>query len=382
LPLMKILYDHQIFAQQSYGGISRYFCELMNQFSKDPTMELTLPLRYSTNIYLKTTEISKNYWFIRHNYPCLNRCVNLFQNNVRNSVTDFFLRNQKKSELMLKKQNFDIFHPTYYNPYFLKYLKTKPYVLTVYDMIHELCPDMFRGDTTAIQKKQVIEGAAKIMAISGNTKTDIIRFYDIDPQKIEVIPLATSLQLTKPDRNPYLPQKYILFVGNRGVYKNFTFFINSISSFLHEEKDLCLVCAGGGVFTNDELRLLNNLGIRRKVFYYPVIDDSTLSQIYRKAILFAFPSLYEGFGIPVLEAFSCGCPVAASNCSSFPEVGGDAVNYFDPKNSDSIQKVVEDIVHNDSLQDTLRARGYERLKLFSWEKTALNTKKVYNLLSQ
>ena len=96
---------------------------------------------------------------------------------------------------------------------------------------------MFRGDTTAIQKKQVIECAAKIIAISDNTKTDIIRFYDIDPKKIEVIPLATSLQINTPDISLNLPQKYILFVGNRGAYKNFTFFLNSISSFLHEEKD-------------------------------------------------------------------------------------------------------------------------------------------------
>lgn len=379
---MKILFDHQIFAQQSYGGISRYFCELMNQFSADPVMEFTLPLGYSTNVYLKTTAISKNYWFIRHNYPHLNRCVNLFQNNVRNSVTDFFLRNQKKSELILKKQNFDIFHPTYYNPYFLKYLKTKPYVLTVYDMIHELFPDMFKGDSTAIHKKNLIEFATKIIAISDNTKTDVIRFYDIDPQKIEVIPLATSLRRNTLDNTPNLPQKYILFVGNRGVYKNFTFFINSVSSFLREE-DLFLICAGGGVFSENEIRLLEDLKIKRKVLYCPIANDGTLSQLYRKAILFAFPSLYEGFGIPVLEAFSCGCPVAAGNCSSLPEVGGDAVNYFDPKNSASIQNVIEDIVHNPSVQDSLRARGYERLKLFSWEKTALNTKKVYdNLLIQ
>jgi glycosyltransferase involved in cell wall biosynthesis len=380
---MKILYDHQIFALQSYGGISRYFCELMNQFSKDPAMEFILPVGYSTNEYLKTTAISKNYWFIKHNYPHLNRFVDLLQKNVRYSVIDFFLRNQKKSELMLKQQDFDIFHPTYYNPYFLKYLKTKPYVLTVYDMIHELYPDMFKGDTTAIQKRQVIEGAAKIIAISGNTKTDIIRFYDIDPQKIEVIPLATSLQINKPDTALNLPQKYILFVGNRGGYKNFISFVNSISSLLREENDLFLVCAGGGAFSENEILLLDDLKIKMKVLYYPIANDSTLLQFYRKAILFVFPSLYEGFGIPVLEAFSCGCPVAASNCSSLPEVGGESAHYFDPKNSASIRKVVEDIVHNYSLQDSLRARGYERLKLFSWEKTAFNTKKVYeSLLSQ
>jgi glycosyltransferase involved in cell wall biosynthesis len=355
----------------------------MNQFSGDPTMEFTLPLGYSTNIHLITTAVSKKHWFLKHDYSHLNKFVNIFQKNVRESVTDFFLRNQKNSELMLKKQNFDIFHPTYYNPYFLKYIKTKPYVLTVYDMIHERFPDMFKGDTTAIQKKKVIESATKIIAISDNTKTDIIHFYNVDPLKIEVIPLATSLQINIPDNPLNLPHKYILFVGNRGTYKNFTFFINSISSLLREEKDLFLICAGGGVFSEYEIRLLDALMIKRKVLYYPIVNDSTLSQLYRKAILFVFPSLYEGFGIPVLEAFSCGCPVAAGNCSSLPEVGGDAAKYFDPNNSASIQKVVQDIMHNDLVQDSLRARGYERLKCFSWEKTALHTKKVYdNLLSQ
>jgi len=251
-------------------------------------------------------------------------------------------------------------------------------------MIHELFADMLKGDdTTAIQKKKVIECAVKIIAISENTKTDIIHFYDIDPKKIEVIPLATSLQMNTTDSVLTLPQKYILFVGNRGAYKNFAFFINSISAFLCEEKDLYVICAGGGVFSVDEMHLLNDLKVKTKVLCYPILNDTTLSCLYRKAVLFVFPSLYEGFGIPVLEAFSCGCPVAASNCSSLPEVGDDAVSYFNPNNSDSIQQVVEDIVHNDSLRDSLRKRGYQRLKLFSWEKTALATKNVYdNLLSQ
>jgi glycosyltransferase involved in cell wall biosynthesis len=174
-----------------------------------------------------------------------------------------------------------------------------------------------------------------------------------------------------------------LFVGNRGIYKNFTFFIKSISPLLFEEKDLYLVCAGGGDFSYDEIHLFDDLKIKGKVLHYPITHDSTLSQLYQKAALFAFPSLYEGFGIPVLEAFSCGCPVAVSNSSSLPEVGGEAVKYFDPNNLESIQKVVDEIVHNNSLQDTLRSRGYQRLKLFSWEKTAQNTKKVYdNLLNQ
>jgi len=371
---LKILYDHQIFYLQKYGGISRYFCELYSHLLKLDKIQLEISLVYSDNNYYQ--ELFHQKINLPHK-KILGRHLNFGKNIVINKI------NECNSKKQISRGKFDIFHPTYYDPYFLKTLKTQPYVLTVYDMIHELFPDMFKGDKTAIQKKRVIDSATKIIAISDNTKTDIIKFYDIDSKKIEIIPLATSLQRYTPDRTLNVPEKYLLFVGNRGVYKNFIFFINSISSLLFEEKDLYLICAGGGIFSDAEMYLLNDLKIKNKVLYYPIADDSALSQLYRNAILFVFPSLYEGFGLPVLESFSCGCPVAASNCSSLPEVGGEAVKYFDPRNSDSIQKVVEDIVYSNSLQDFLRIRGYQRLKLFSWEKTAMNTKNVYdNLLIQ
>jgi len=365
---MKILYDHQIFSLQKYGGISRYFCELYSHLLTMDTIHPEISILYSENTY---------YNKIFHNRQILPDKHFFGKTTIINKINECYCKNQ------IRIGKFDIFHPTYYNPYFLKTLKTQPYVLTVYDMIHELFPEMFKGDNTASQKKKVIECATKIIAISENTKIDIIKLYDIDPEKIEVIPLATSLQIPISDISLNLPKRFILFVGNRGYYKNFSFFIKSISSLLDEENDLYLICAGGGVFSEDEMRLLDELKIKKKVLQFPITNDSVLSLLYQKAILFVFPSLYEGFGIPILEAFSCGCPVAASNSSSLPEVGGDAVNYFDPNNSDSIQKVVKNIMHNNSLQDCLRNRGYQRLKLFSWEKTALNTKKVYdNLLSQ
>ena len=365
---MKILYDHQIFSLQKYGGISRYFCELYSHLLTMDTIHPEISILYSENTY---------YNKIFHNRQILPDKHFFGKTTIINKINECYCKNQ------IRIGKFDIFHPTYHNPYFLKTLKTQPYVLTVYDMIHELFPEMFKGDNTASQKKKVIECATKIIAISENTKIDIIKLYDIDPEKIEVIPLATSLHKQYPDSTLNLPQKYFLFVGNRWSYKNFNFFINSISSLLYEEKDLFMICAGGDGFSDAELSLFDDLKIRRKVLHVTINNERTLSQLYKNATLFVFPSLYEGFGIPVLEAFSCGCPVAASNCSSLPEVGGDAVNYFDPNNSDSIKNVVEDFVDNKALQDSLRIRGYQRLKLFSWEKTALKTKKVYdNLLYQ
>lgn len=366
---MKILYDHQIFSLQKYGGISRYFCELYSHLLTTDSAYPKISIVFSENIHYREL-------FYPGVIPSDQQIFGKYLNYGKKKV--FIKINEWNSTKNIKKEDFDIFHPTYYYPYFLNSLKTKSYVLTVFDMIHEFFPAMVSGDNIILQKKKVIESATKIIAISENTKSDIIKLYNIESKKVEVIPLATSIHLSTPDCTLVLPKKYILFVGNRDYYKNFPFFINSIASILYDEKDLFLICAGGKVFSNDELRILHDLKIKKKVLHYPIANDGTLSQLYQKAILFVYPSLYEGFGIPILEAFRCGCPVAASNCSSLPEVGGEAVSYFDPNNPDSIQKVIIDIIHNNSLQNSLRFRGYERQKLFSWEKTALMTKNVYD----
>ncbi len=211
------------------------------------------------------------------------------------------------------------------------------------------------------------------------TKKDIIQFYDIDPGAIEVIPLASSLDSVEPVKGLVLPSRYIVFVGNRSVYKNFNFFIRSISPLLLKDRTLHIVCAGGTQFDDEEANLLSGLGISGQVHHYP-IDDSILRAIYSGAELFVFPSLYEGFGIPMLEAFGAGCPVAASRSSSLPEVGGDAARYFDPLDPSSLLAAVEEIVTDPSLQRTMRDRGRQRFQDFSWGKTAEETKKVYEKL--
>ncbi len=359
---MKILYDHQIFSIQKYGGISRYFIELYSHLLKTEGIISKISVFYSENIYYQTY-FHQRYLLPKRNFSGKYTLIN--------TINEYWSKNQ------IDKGRFDIFHPTYYNPYFLKFLKNKPYVLTVYDMIHEKFPDIFKGDQTAFQKKSLIEQAKKIIAISENTKNDIINIYHIDPAIIEVIPLATSLPINNSEVLLKLPQKYILFVGNRKLYKNFDLFINSISSLLSDQKELYLICAGGGIFSDAEIRLIEKLNLTGRVIHYAITNDSILTQLYKKAILFAIPSLYEGFGIPILEAFSCGCPVAASNCSSIPEVGGDAVIYFDPNDPNSIEKAIIDMVQDKKLQESLKILGYQRLKRFSWLKTAEQTKRLY-----
>ncbi|MFN3695152.1 MAG: glycosyltransferase family 4 protein, partial [Ignavibacterium sp.] len=165
-------------------------------------------------------------------------------------------------------------------------------------------------------------------------------------------------------------------VGSRKYYKNFIFTINSIADLLLREKEMYFICAGGGNFTRKEHKVFKELKIESKIKQIPV-DDNILGALYSNALAFIFPSLYEGFGIPILESFSCGCPVICSNISSLPEVAQDAAEYFDPYNKSSIKSAVEKIISDNLRREELKTLGFERLKFFNWERTALHTYKVY-----
>jgi glycosyltransferase involved in cell wall biosynthesis len=386
---MKLLYDHQIFYRQNYGGVSRYFCELMDQFSMDPETNFTLSLRYVQNDNLSQFPQLDKYWSKKNYFLYNNEIISSIQKKIRfNSVNfalNFLINNQGESIRSLNKQDFDIFHPTYYEPYFLKYLQKKPYVLTVYDMIHEIFPNYFKtNDQTKVWKKQLIENAGAVIAISENTKQDILKFTNIDPNLIHVIYLGNPFEHSTITSQIDLcldlqsfEKPYLLFVGGRPAYKNFDFFIESIAGTLCDHEDLHVVCAGGVPFSSKEKEVFKELHILEKV-HHKKINESILKNLYKNARAFVFPSLYEGFGLPVLEAFSCGCPAIISNSSSLPEIGGDGAGYFNPNDTESIRIAIERVLFDDRYREDLIQKGFERQKFFSWEKTAGSTKNVYN----
>jgi glycosyltransferase involved in cell wall biosynthesis len=252
-------------------------------------------------------------------------------------------------------------------------------------MIHELFPQYFKsGDQTKVWKKHLIENAGAVIAISENTRQDIIKFTDADPDRIHVIYLGNPFEhdsaLIEPGPDsPIFEKPYLLFVGGRPAYKNFDLFIQSVAGMLRDSEELHVVCAGWLPFSSRERKVFEELKISRKV-HQVKINDAVLKNLYRNARAFVFPSLYEGFGLPVLEAFSCQCPVIMSNASSLPEIGGDAATYYDPDNRESIRAAVERVLSDEAYRQDLIQKGSQRLKLFSWEKTADSTKKVYNRL--
>jgi len=201
--------------------------------------------------------------------------------------------------------------------------------------------------------------------------------YNIPKDKIKVIHLGNPFEDIQPHKVEYLPNKYLLFVGNRGGYKNFINFIESLVPILKKDTDLLVVCAGGGKFTNNEKQLFSKLKIESQVKHIKFKNDNELAFIYKKAHIYILPSLYEGFGLTALEAFSMDCPVVASNVSSIPEVCGDAAIFINPKSEDSIRKGVARVLEDEKLRKNLIKLGFERIKKFTWRKTVKETLRVY-----
>lgn len=359
---LSILFDHQAFEMQKFGGISRYFYELV----KHLPIETQLSLRISTNYYLNSDKAG--------HYPGIyvpERLYKWFKGPVKGW-------NKSLSIKKLQESTCSVFHPTYYNPYFLPYLGNKPYVITVHDMNHELYPQYFGNVEQMIAwKKETITHASRIIAISENTKKDIIRLLPVDPEKIDVVYHGIN-QVKTNYIGLKLPGRYILYVGDRGGYKNFACFLSVFSRIASSEKNLFLICTGKSLKAH-EWEQIEALGVKSKVLYVKA-NDLELGQLYQQAIFLVYPSLYEGFGIPLLEAYLNDCPVALSASSCFPEIAGDAGCYFDPEDEDSMYLSIRSLLIDNDLRKTLIEKGRERLPLYTWEKTAEKTLSVYEKL--
>lgn len=355
---MNILFDTTIFDAQKYGGVSRYHIELAKQFSSEYSDKVTIPIFITQNAYLAQYK-NKKLWDIR------SKQLGIL---VRKGNTL-----QTMAEIMFGQH--DIVHLTWYHPRIIQLSKNKKVVITIHDMIHEL----FGIDQTTIEyKKQAIYSADGIIAISESTKSDLLRLYpDVPEDKINVIYHGTNhLGQAIAPTSFTLPKKYILYVGTRFSYKNARFVMESLSEKLCSDRNLHLVFAGGGKFSEEEEELLNTLGIRRQVQQH-YVTDSELAYIYEHAICFVYPSLYEGFGFPILEAFDNHCPVICSSTSSLPEVGGEAALYFSPDNKEEFLNHVTSLLSDEDKRQHYIQLGSERVKRFTWKNTAQETRDVY-----
>jgi glycosyltransferase involved in cell wall biosynthesis len=243
----------------------------------------------------------------------------------------------------------------------------------------------------AVRLQNHLKNADRIITISDNTKNDLIQHLKISPEKIQTIYLGVDENFTIPTKTESdlikqkysLPESYILYLGSEQPRKNFPFLLKSFYKLkkAHDLPKLKLLKVGrpqiGLVQHNEIIKLIKELNIENEVIFIDHIPDKDLTAVYNAASVFVYPSLYEGFGLPPLEAMSCGCPVITSNTSSLPEVVGNAGIMVDPNDVDLLCDKMYQILSNDSLGEELRKKGLNRAKLFNWDKTASETLRIY-----
>lgn len=380
---MRIFFDYQAFERQCFGGISRSYAELIVHLQNVGVEECILGLKESDNIYIQNKNIKPLYYtrdflFGRKKRFIGQHTINKILLQLLGYPNEGTTINQDHCIKLLKEQEFDIFEPTYFDPYFIPYLNGKPFVMTVHDMIPELFPQYFaRDDFQIINKKLLCPLASAIHVPSIRTKDDLVNILNIDPNKIIVIHHGTSV-IKKPEIEQPSPidKPYILFVGARWEYKNFEPLLREMAILVQTVPELNLLCTEKP-FNSNEKRIISDLQLSDKVHHIFATDENFYS-LYHNALAFVYSSTYEGFGLPILEAWSCGCPVLLNNASCFPEIGGDAAIFFDINKKGDLAEHLK-ALYNSSNEDRQQIinNGKKRAKLFSWEESAKKLKQVY-----
>ena len=380
---MRILYDHQAFEMQSHGGVSRCFAELYKNLPKE--ISASISLKESNNVYINEINLAGthfkrdgfNNFICRRPFPGKWHLYEMYQKILgKKEDSEINLTHSIKE---LQKGEFDIFHPTFYNDYFLPYLKGKPFVLTIHDMIPELYPQLYGLDHTHIILKRKLAPLAKaIIAVSENTKKDIIRFLNIPEEKVSVVYHGCSFSSPQSNRSPY-SFPYILYVGDRFGYKNFIPFVKQVSPVIKQHKGLHVICTGKP-FIKEEKEVFKELGVSQYFINTWVKTDAELYSLYHHAECFIYPSDYEGFGIPILEAYQADCPVLLNCASCFPEIAKDAAIYFNiNSNNDNLSQSLEDFLSmNKYDKESLLTKQRARLSNFSWKESAERLARIYN----
>lgn len=365
---MHVLYDGVIYRIQQYGGVVRYFNSLISHLpsSVHPTLLASnrpdlLPQHPNLAVHIETGP--QAWWAIK---PLQKRAI------------------AKRFYDLISGETPDLIHPTYYYSSLRNFQRrlAVPTVLTVYDLIHERFPEQM--DPAGKQRKlkrESLERADAIICISEATRNDLREIYGIPDERTKVIHLSCQFESEPQSVQSDPEQRYFLYVGQRLFYKNFRRTLEAFAELAKTDPQVELRCVGGPEFSDPEQRMLRELGIHTRVSHLGILADGQLKQMYARAIALVYPSLYEGFGIPILEAMACGTAVLTSNRASMPEVAGDAGLLFDPYSVDDMAECMRRVAEDSGLREQLIARGKKRSVEFSAERVAQQTHQVYQSVS-
>ncbi|XZE43881.1 glycosyltransferase family 4 protein [Pirellulaceae bacterium SH467] len=367
---IRVAFTSDIFEYQATGGIGRYFSELIAQLHQRPDCRVTIDAWVHCCTYLRDK---------RELHP---RIAPYYLPKFRGAGN--LLRFVNRVCRPLRSRRTDIRHWTYYPKGDVDW--SVPNVVTFYDMIHE---KIANKQKLLPIKKTCAERAAHLIAISECTKRDMVEWLQVAPDRITVVPLASDLHshfkkevienrwelLTS--TTPIAQGRFILWVGARHGYKNFQGLIHALSQSRCKKEIQGIVCVGGEPLTPAERESYSKVVGAEFPIHALRADDLSLAALYAHAFCFVCLSLYEGFGIPPLEAMGLGCPVISSNRSSLPEVVGDAGILVDPECPHEVSHAIDLLWESESKRLEFARLGGHRAEAFSWKRCAEETWQVY-----
>src|SRR3954451_24391789 len=360
---MRVRYDDQIFTMQHRGGISRYFVELITQFRNDASLGVTpqLAWHWTNNAHALEAGLGS-----RLRMPGASR----------GGIVRLANRSAK-----IGRRRAELVHDTHARPGYRGGRGAPPLAVTIYDMTPGLFPELFPGGRPHANKRAYVERAALVLCISESTRRDLIRLYGTVAAPAVVTHLAVGLQFAPGAARPaWAPARYVLFLGVRSGYKDFRVALEAFAALPPRDTETTLLAVGGGGVTTDEGALIDRWARGGRVVQHDA-SDAELPGIYGAATAFVFPSRYEGFGLPTLEAMACGAPTVLADSSSNPEVGGTAALYFPPGDHAALATQLGRLLADEAFRAERSAEGLAQAGRFSWRRTAEATAEAYRLVA-
>lgn len=362
---LRILYDFEAFTDQSHGGISRYVIELASHLANTDGCEVILCAGWHRNEHLRKLS---DPWIRGRFLPAIRRTGEL-----RRRMNALFT---KRAILDFQP---DLVHRSYHR-YAADYVGPHKTVVTIHDLTYFHYPESFPGGEIVRRRlRKVARNSDHALCDSENTRKDAIRLLPISPERTSVVHLGVNLPAGIISDTSRLQESYLLYVGQRSGYKNFGLVLEALSR-LNNLGKIPLIAFGGGNFSSAEQAKITRLGLQDRV-KHQTGDDTALAGLYRHATALVYPSLYEGFGLPLLEAMAHGCPVICSDRSSLPEVAGDAALFFCPEDADALRAAISKVISDSEIRYRLIKLGLERAREFSWESCAAKTLNIYRSLT-